>query len=64
MPEINEYGQQVNDLVPGWQGAQVLRREAVTGRFLRHGAAGGGRAAGGCGCPRCLGPPPRRGRRG
>ncbi|PIN63548.1 GNAT family N-acetyltransferase, partial [Klebsiella pneumoniae] len=24
MPEINEYGQQVNDLVPGWQGAQVL----------------------------------------
>ncbi|HHL3864240.1 TPA: hypothetical protein ACQ7G0_005567, partial [Klebsiella pneumoniae] len=22
MPEINEYGQQMNDLVPGWQGAQ------------------------------------------
>ncbi|MBL2855398.1 GNAT family N-acetyltransferase, partial [Klebsiella pneumoniae] len=29
MPEINEYGQQVNDLVPGWQGAQVLRRTAL-----------------------------------
>ncbi|PLM81707.1 GNAT family N-acetyltransferase, partial [Klebsiella variicola] len=25
MPEINQFGQQVNDLVPGWQGAQVLR---------------------------------------
>lgn len=33
MPEINEYGQQVNDLVPGWQGAQVLRRTALNGRF-------------------------------
>ena len=28
VPEINEYGQQVNALVPGWQGAQVLRRTA------------------------------------
>ncbi len=35
MPEINEYGQQVNDLVPGWQGAQVLRRTALNGRFCR-----------------------------
>lgn len=31
----NEYGQQVNDLVPGWQGAQVLRRTALNGRFCR-----------------------------
>lgn len=35
MPEINEFGQQVNDLVPGWQGAQVLRRTALNGRFCR-----------------------------
>ncbi|EOY0876006.1 GNAT family protein [Klebsiella pneumoniae] len=35
MPEINEYGQQVNDLVLGWQGAQVLRRTALNGRFCR-----------------------------
>ena len=35
MPEINEFGQQVNDLVPGWQGARVLRRTALNGRFCR-----------------------------
>ena len=33
MPEINEYGQQVNDLVPWLAGAQVLRRTALNGRF-------------------------------
>jgi RimJ/RimL family protein N-acetyltransferase len=35
VPEINEFGQQVNDLVPGWQGAGVLRRTALNGRFCR-----------------------------
>ncbi len=35
MPEINEFGQQVNDLVPGWQGRKVLRRTALNGRFCR-----------------------------
>lgn len=35
MPEINEFGQQVNDRVPDWQGAQVLRRVALNGHFCR-----------------------------
>ena len=35
MPEINEFGQQVNDRVPGWQGAGLLRRTALNGRFCR-----------------------------
>lgn len=35
MPEINQYGQQVNDVVVGWQGASVLKRSALTGRYCR-----------------------------
>lgn len=35
MPEINEFGQQVNDRVPGWHGADTLRRTALNGRFCR-----------------------------
>jgi RimJ/RimL family protein N-acetyltransferase len=35
MPEINPFGQIVNDSVPGWQGAQLLKRAALDGRFCR-----------------------------
>lgn len=35
MPEINEFGQQVNDRVADWQGAATLRRVALNGRFCR-----------------------------
>lgn len=35
MPEINEFGQQVNDRVPGWRGAGFLRRTALNGRYCR-----------------------------
>jgi hypothetical protein len=35
VPEINEFGQQVNDRVPGWQGARSPARTALNGRFCR-----------------------------
>ncbi|MCV2513427.1 GNAT family protein [Leclercia pneumoniae] len=35
MPEINEFGQTVNDIVPGWNGARVLPRSLLSGRFCR-----------------------------
>lgn len=35
MPEINEFGQTVNDVVPGWNGARVLPRSLLSGRFCR-----------------------------
>lgn len=35
MPEINEFGQTVNDVVPHWSGAGVLTRTPLTGRFSR-----------------------------
>ena len=35
MPEINEFGQTVNDVVPGWNGARVLPRSLLPGRFCR-----------------------------
>jgi hypothetical protein len=33
VPEINEFGQQVNDR-PDWQGTQLLRRVALNGIFV------------------------------
>ena len=44
-PEINEDGEQVSDPVPGWQGAQVLRRTALNGRFCRRERLDGDRHA-------------------
>jgi len=35
VPEINIWGQTVNDPVPGWQGASVLERGVLEGRFCR-----------------------------
>ena len=35
MPEINQHGQTVNDIVPDWKGAQVLTRTPLSGRFCR-----------------------------
>ena len=35
MPEINRWGQTVNDPVPDWQGARVLERGVLEGRFCR-----------------------------
>ncbi|AUU84421.1 GNAT family N-acetyltransferase [Leclercia adecarboxylata] len=35
MPEMNIWGQMVNDPVPGWQGASVLERGVLEGRFCR-----------------------------
>jgi len=35
VPEINEFGQTVNDVVPGWNGARVLPRSLLSGRFCR-----------------------------
>lgn len=35
MPEINQHGQVVNDIVPHWKGASVLRRTPLNGRFCR-----------------------------
>jgi hypothetical protein len=35
VPEINEFGQTVNDIVPSWNGAGVLPRTALVGRFSR-----------------------------
>lgn len=35
MPEINKWGQTVNDPVPGWQGASLLERGVLEGRFCR-----------------------------
>jgi len=35
VPEINQHGQTVNDIVPDWKGAQVLTRTPLSGRFCR-----------------------------
>lgn len=35
MPEINQHGQIVNDIVPDWKGARVLTRTPLNGRFCR-----------------------------
>lgn len=35
MPEINQYGRTVNDIVEGWQGARLLKRAPLCGRFCR-----------------------------
>ena len=35
MPEINQYGQVVNDVVADWQGARILKRTPLSGRFCR-----------------------------
>lgn len=35
VPEINQYGQTVNDLVPDWKCAQVLTRTPLTGQYCR-----------------------------
>ena len=35
MPEINQHGQIVNDIVPDWKGAQLLTRTPLSGRFCR-----------------------------
>ncbi|NEM18447.1 GNAT family N-acetyltransferase, partial [Escherichia coli] len=35
MPEINQYGQTVNDIVPDWKCARVLTRTPLTGQYCR-----------------------------
>lgn len=35
MPEINQHGQTVNDPVPDWNGARVLTRTPLAGRYCR-----------------------------
>lgn len=35
MPEINQYGQRVNDRVADWQGASLLKRLPLGGRFCQ-----------------------------
>lgn len=35
MPEINQYGQVVNDVVADWEGARILKRTPLSGRFCR-----------------------------
>lgn len=35
MPEINEYGQTVGDALPDWQGAAILERTVLNGRWCR-----------------------------
>jgi len=35
VPEINQHGQIVNDIVPDWTGAQLLTRTPLIGRFCR-----------------------------
>jgi RimJ/RimL family protein N-acetyltransferase len=35
VPEINQHGQIVNDIVPDWKGARVLTRTPLNGRFCR-----------------------------
>ncbi len=35
MPDINQYGQIVNDPVPDWRGAQILTRTPLIGRYCR-----------------------------
>lgn len=35
MPEINQYGQTVNDIVPDWKGARVLTRTPLFGQYCR-----------------------------
>lgn len=35
MPEINQHGQTVNDIVPDWKGASVLTRTPLVGRYCR-----------------------------
>lgn len=33
--QSNQYGQTVNDIVAGWQGARLLKRAPLCGRFCR-----------------------------
>jgi hypothetical protein len=35
VPEINQHGQTVNDIVPDWKGASVLTRTPLVGRYCR-----------------------------
>lgn len=35
VPEVNQHGQTVNDIVPGWKGARVLSRTPLSGRVCR-----------------------------
>ena len=35
MPEINQHGQTVNDIVPDWKGARTLTRTPLTGQYCR-----------------------------
>ncbi|RJL03650.1 GNAT family N-acetyltransferase [Enterobacter chuandaensis] len=35
MPEINQHGQTVNDIVPGWKGARALTRTPLFGQYCR-----------------------------
>ena len=35
MPEINQHGQTVNDIVPDWKCAQILTRTPLTGQYCR-----------------------------
>ncbi|RAU30718.1 GNAT family protein [Enterobacter sp. RIT418] len=35
MPELNQFGQTVNDIVPGWTGARVLTRSPLFGQYCR-----------------------------
>ena len=35
MPEINQHGQTVNDIVPDWKCARVLTRTPLTGQYCR-----------------------------
>ncbi len=35
MPEINQHGQTVNDIVPDWRGARVLTRTPLFGQYCR-----------------------------
>lgn len=35
MPEINQHGQTVNDIVPDWKCARILTRTPLTGQYCR-----------------------------
>lgn len=35
MPEINQHGQTVNDIVPDWKCARALTRTLLTGQYCR-----------------------------
>ena len=35
MPEINQHGQTVNDIVPDWKGARALTRTPLFGQYCR-----------------------------